>query len=359
MKVNIIFPYNNVGGAFRSTYELSNELIKLGHNVCIYIPFFPYLDGFSFFSFEGIKLFVRGVGKSIIRQNKINWFNLKATVRIVPLISNIFIRDSDIIIANHWQTVKSVYKLDNLKGIKFNFIRDTNPWMQRPELESESFKVNLKRVVVNAWIKDHLINELNLSVEGVVPNGINFDDFEYQRLSYSYPPTIGMIYYDHPQKGMKYGFEALKRIHKKYPYVKIQLFGLSKPKKIPFKATFTQNPNKQKLRELYGTSDIFLFPSIHEGSGNPPREAMAAGCALVSTNVGCVPECCIADKTALIVLPKDVNGLFSSLSSLIENKVLTEKIGKRGQKYIKQFSWEKSAKTLEQIFKNNMNREKH
>ena len=86
---------------------------------------------------------------------------------------------------------------------------------------------------------------------------------------------------------------------------------------------------------------------------------MAAGCALVSTNVGCVPECCIADKTALIVLPKDVNGLFSSLSNLIENKVLIEKIGKRGQKYIKQFSWEKSAKTLEQIFKNNINREKH
>ena len=41
MKINIILPYNNVGGAFRSTYELSNELIKLGHEIRIYIPFSP------------------------------------------------------------------------------------------------------------------------------------------------------------------------------------------------------------------------------------------------------------------------------------------------------------------------------
>ena len=60
----IIFPYNNVGGAFRSTYELSNELIKLGHEIRIYIPFFPYLDGNKFFSFEGFKIFVRGAGSN-------------------------------------------------------------------------------------------------------------------------------------------------------------------------------------------------------------------------------------------------------------------------------------------------------
>ena len=39
-KVNIIFPYNSVGGAFRSTYEISNRLTKLGYDV-VYFPLFP------------------------------------------------------------------------------------------------------------------------------------------------------------------------------------------------------------------------------------------------------------------------------------------------------------------------------
>ena len=356
MKINIIFPYNNVGGAFRSTYELSNQLTKLGHDICIYVPFFPYLEGNSFFSVEGVRLFIRGIGKSIIRRNKIKWFNLKVKYLMVPLISNLFIRDGDIIIANHWQTVNDVFNLDKSKGIKFNFIRDTNPWMKNQQLEIDSFKIDMKRLVVSSWIKDHLINELGLSVEGIVKNGTNFKDFEYHRSHYSDPPTIGMAYYDHPQKGMEYGFEALKRINKKYPNVKIQLWGLTKPKNIPFNASFTHKPYKKKLKEMYGTSDIFLFPSIQEGSANPPREAMAAGCALVSTTAGCIPEWCVSEVTSLIVKTKDSNGLFLQLSRLIENKKLMEKLGKKGQETVKkEFSWVRSAKKLEQILLNALN----
>ena len=44
----------------------------------------------------------------------------------MPIIKDIFIKDADIVIANHWQTVKSVHKLNKTKGIKFNFIRDIN-----------------------------------------------------------------------------------------------------------------------------------------------------------------------------------------------------------------------------------------
>ena len=42
-KINIIFPYNSVGGAFRSTYEISNRLKKLGYHVVVYFPFFPLM----------------------------------------------------------------------------------------------------------------------------------------------------------------------------------------------------------------------------------------------------------------------------------------------------------------------------
>ena len=61
---------------------------------------------------------------------------------------------------------------------------------------------------------------------------------------------------------------VLRTIKNNYPSLN-EIFGLSRPKNIPFDAQFHLNPNKEKLRDLYGTSDIFLFPSLQEGSGNP------------------------------------------------------------------------------------------
>ena len=355
MKINFIFPYNIVGGAFRSTYELSNHLTQRGHDVCIYVPFFPYLEGNSFFSYKGFKLFYRGIGRSIYRSNKVSWFDLKAKFKIVPIISDFFIRDADIVVANHWPTVVDVLNLDSAKGIKFNFIRDTNPWMSNPNLEIETFKLDVNNIVVSGWLKDYLNQELELDVEGVVQNGTNLQDFEYERKEYKDPPTIGMIYYDHPQKGMDDGFKVLKKIKNKYPAVKIQIFGLTKPDFIPFDTEFILKPDKNKLRELYGSSEIFLFPSIQEGSGNPPREAMVSGCALVSTNVGCIPQCTIQGETALVTEPGDINGMIELISSLIEDPSKLEKIGKSAKNYIRNFTWDKSADKLENIFLNKIN----
>jgi len=352
MKINIIFPYNNIGGAFRSTYELSNNLILNGHDVIIYVPFFPYLEGHSLFSYEGFKIFYRGIGRSILRRNNVKWFELRATFKIVPLISDFFIRDADVVVANHWPTVSDVLRLGSSKGIKFNFIRDTNPWMYKPELETEAFKMELLRIVVSPWIEDYLTGELGLEVEGIVQNGTNFKDFNYPRKGYKNPPTIGMVYYDHPQKGMEDGFKVLKNIKERYPDIEVQIFGLSEPKHIPFDAKFYLNPKKDKLKELYGTSDIFLFPSVQEGSGNPPREAMVSGCALVATNVGCIPECTLPGKTALVVEPGDQQGMILNIVDLIENPSKLQLIGKSAQAYITEFTWERSARKLENIFKN-------
>ena len=50
-KINVIFPYNSVGGAFRSTYEISNRLTEIGYEVTVYFPFFAPKE--RVFSLEG------------------------------------------------------------------------------------------------------------------------------------------------------------------------------------------------------------------------------------------------------------------------------------------------------------------
>lgn len=341
MKINIIFPYNLWSGAFKSTYELSNRMAELGHDVKIYIPFFPFLVGANSFK-ESINLFFRGVGRSMIRWNRVHWFDVKVPIKVVPIINDYFIRDSDVIISNHWPTAFSVAKLSANKGRKYNFIRDT----KFLPMELESFKLPLNRIVVSKWLKEYLNNEVGVDVVGVVPNGTNMLDFEVKDRLYNNPPVVCMMYYNHPIKGMEDGFKALKQLKKYFPELKVLMFGLNKPKNLPFEIEFHLRPFKEKLKSIFAQSDIYLFTSLQEGSGNTPREAMAAGCAVVSTNVGCVPECISHGETGLVVEPGDFQGMVAAISGLLKDHKRIEKMGRKAQNHIRQFSWESSTTQL-------------
>ena len=78
---------------------------------------------------------------------------------------------------------------------------------------------------------------------------------------------------------------------------------------------------------------------------------MVSGSALVATNVGCIPECTIPGKTALVVEPGDQEGMIKHIADLIENPQKIEQIGNLAKEYIKQFTWENSASKLELLFK--------
>ena len=348
MRINIVFPYNTWSGAFRSTYELANRMAARGEDVAIYFPFFPYLTGASSY-WDRLQLLFRGLLRSITRWNRVSWFDVRVPMRVIPVISDHFIRDADVIIGNHWPTAFSVAKLSSKKGRKFNFIRDT----KYLPLEIESFRLPLASIVVSSWLEDFLSSEVGVNVAGVVPNGTNMKDFEVTDKIYNNPPTVCMMYYDHPIKGMADGIEALRAVKERYPEVKLVLFGLNKPGKLPFEAEFHYRLETDRLRAVYGGSDIYLFTSLQEGSGNSPREAMAAGCAVVSTNVGCIPDCTIPGETALVVEPGDVNAMVEGICGLIENPAMISRMGCQAQEHIRQFSWEKSVDELLKILRHN------
>lgn len=351
MKINFILPYNTWGGAFRSTYELANHLAARKEDVEIYIPFFPYLEGYKFWSLQGMEVWIRGLGRSIVRQNRLPWFQLELPLRMVPLCSNRFIRDADVVMANHWPTAYSVARLVKTKGRKFYFIRDTDPWGRQHAKEIESYRLPLTKIVVSPWLKECLERSFGVEVAGIVPNGTNMEHFRVDNKKYNAVPVICMMYVDHPAKGMSDGFNALREIKERYPEVKIILFGWGKPPMLPIDAEFHFRPVKDRLRNIYSRSDIFLSPSRQDGWNNPPLEATAAGCAVVATKVGCVPLRMIPGETAIVVEPGDVKGMVEAMCSLIENPRRIQEFGRRGCEHIQQFTWEKAATRLLDLFK--------
>lgn len=339
MKIVFVFPYNTWGGAFRSTYVLSNKLIERGHDVEIVFPFFPLRNDANIFEIKFIKYFIWGICRSFLRFKKIP-FNVKAQISYVPTICDAFMPDADVIVANHWNTVEYVFRLSEKKGRKFSYIRDVEQWADYYPSEVRAFKLPLTKIAVAKWIKSYLWDHEGINIDHVIANGTEWEKFSIDSKVYHDNPKILMCYATHPMKDMETGICVLDRVKRLYPNADIHLFGFPAPPKLNFQFTYHRKPTGDYLRWLYGMSDIFLWTSTQEGYGNPPCEAMSAQCAVVATNVGCITDLGRSGENMLVVSPKDIEGMVHAIGSLIKDPKYRERIGKKGLDTVKKNSWE-------------------
>lgn len=110
---------------------------------------------------------------------------------------------------------------------------------------------------------------------------------------------------------------------------------------------FTGFIKKEELVSLYKNAAALVFPSFYEGFGIPPLEAMACGCPVVSSNAASLPEVC--NDAVLYINPHDVNDITEKLSEIISDKILSEKLIKKGEENIKRFSEERFSEDLYKV----------
>ena len=102
------------------------------------------------------------------------------------------------------------------------------------------------------------------------------------------------------------------------------------------------------LPALYRGAALFAFPSLYEGFGIPPLEAMACGVPAVCSNASSLPE--VAGDAALMVDPLDTDGLAEAMSRALEDADLRRKMTDRGLAQAARFTWEAAARQLLDVF---------
>lgn len=99
------------------------------------------------------------------------------------------------------------------------------------------------------------------------------------------------------------------------------------------------------LPALYSAADLFCFPSLYEGFGLPPLEAMACGTPVVCSNTSSLPE--VVGDGGLLVAPRS-SSLAAAITEVLTNDNLKQRLSRRGRERAALFSWEKAvAKTLD------------
>jgi glycosyltransferase involved in cell wall biosynthesis len=103
-----------------------------------------------------------------------------------------------------------------------------------------------------------------------------------------------------------------------------------------------------ELRSLYEHATCFIYPSLYEGFGLPPLEAMVCGCPVIVSDAASLPEVC--GDAALYCDPNDPADIADKIRRLMHDPELRDELRSKGLKQARKFSWEKCARgTLEVI----------
>lgn len=221
----------------------------------------------------------------------------------------------------------------------------------------------VRRVIADSeFTKSRLVatSGLNPDKVVVVPVGVDprFRPEEADRLnevvaalglpSPRYVLSLGSL---EPRKNLGHLLKAWEMAHKRMPddvwlvvagaKGKPMIFKDVELNDLPRRVILTGFVADELLPRLYAGALAFVYPSLYEGFGLPPLEAMACGTPVLTSNVASLPE--VVGEAGIMVDPYDTEAIAEGLTRLVEDSALRDEMRRRGLERARLFSWERTA----------------
>lgn len=346
MRVCFILPHPAVGptGGYKVVYEYANRLVRDGFKVDV------VYSGSIFWRQKPLRYKLSNCFRYIEHLVKgyscRSWFSLDGRVseRLTLSMSYRHMPKADIYVATSPYTAWYLNDYPVSKDRKFYLIQGKEDW--GPGLKSileKTYHFDLCKIVVSGWLKRMLISEYG-EESILIPNGLDFTSFSLvidpkDRCPY----TVSMLYHTQKLKRCEDSFKALEMVKDKYPNLKVTLFGIPKcPQNLPDWFDYYHMPDADIHNRINNEAAIYIGSSETEGWGLTVGEAMICGQAVCCTDNDGYKEMAIDGETALLSPIRDPEALAKNIIRLIEDNDLRIRIAKRGNEFIKRFTWDKS-----------------
>jgi glycosyltransferase involved in cell wall biosynthesis len=336
-------------GGFRVVYEYAKGLSARGHQVNVVHPLLLSPDRMNLKKRLGIPAVL--VVNRITGLPRVGWLDIypKVNMLLVRSLQERFIPQADVIVASAWQTAEQVIAYAPDKGRKFYIVMDFDPWLGPKDRLEATWRAPLHKIPISRWLYDRLI-QCGANDVTLVPIGIQHERFRLLNGIGSRPRRVAMLYSRVNYKASENGVRALEMCRARYPGLEAILFGpWARPRRLPSWITYKTNVPEETLVQIYNQCAIYLCSSMAEGFALPPAEAMACGCAVVSTDCGGIREYAEHEITALLSAPGDAQALASNLVRLLEDEDLRSRLARAGHRRIQDFTWEQATDRLERV----------
>jgi glycosyltransferase involved in cell wall biosynthesis len=120
---------------------------------------------------------------------------------------------------------------------------------------------------------------------------------------------------------------------------------------------FTDFVSDEELASLYQRAALYVFPSLGEGFGLPPLEAMSYGLPVVSSQATCLPE--ILGRAAVYFNPEDIEDMTEKIKQVLKDKKIQERLVSQGFEKIKEYHWSKTAQEALAVYQKSISFKAH
>jgi glycosyltransferase involved in cell wall biosynthesis len=162
-----------------------------------------------------------------------------------------------------------------------------------------------------------------------------------------------------PRKNIGTLLEAYERLRAENPSIKTKLVLIGgesqvfaevrlKVKRFKEDILFKGFVSDHVLRDFYRHASLFVYPSLYEGFGLPPLEAMACGVPVVTTLTSSIPEA--VGDAALMVSPSDAAQLAKTMGRVLADAELRQRLIERGKEQVRKFNWYRVARNTLAVY---------
>jgi len=208
-----------------------------------------------------------------------------------------------------------------------------------------------KIITISQFVKEDLIKCFGVPADKIAVTYEGAPAAKNEKIGESQPAGRYLLYVGnaYPHKNLEKLLAALEILRRHYqPNLRLVLVGEKDyfyrrlKADAPAGVIFAGFVPDEELAEIYQWAGVYVFPSLCEGFGLPPLEAMAYGVPVAAANATCLPE--ILGEAAVYFNPKDSEDIADKIAKVLGDEKLRQNLKEKGLAQIKKYSWAKMAK---------------
>ncbi len=202
-------------------------------------------------------------------------------------------------------------------------------------------------IVISEWVKERVVERLGLDAGRVhaIHLGVDHDRF-LPDPAVAREPFLLYPARPWPHKNHARLFDAFARVRADRPELRLVLTGVGHdPARLPEGVEARGGVSVDELVALYRRAAALVFPSLYEGFGLPPVEAMACGCPVAASNAGSLPE--VVGDAAVLFDPHDPAAI---AAGVLEALARADDLARRGPERAAAFTWDATARAHDVVY---------